>query len=55
MEAECVVQDMVRGRSDTVDTGILPVFSRKLERLFLGFGLKATVCLMSQSHPAPRL
>lgn len=27
-------------------------FSRKLEHLFLGFGLKASVCMMSQSHPA---
>lgn len=52
IEAECCVQDMVRGRSDTVDVEILPVSSRKLQRLFLGFSPKATVCLMSQSHPA---
>lgn len=55
MEAECCVQDVLGSWLYTVDTGILPVFSRKLEHLFLGFGLKATVCLMSQSHPALRL
>lgn len=36
------------------DTGIVPVFSRKLEHLFLGFDLKVCVCMMSQSHPALR-
>lgn len=32
----------------------LGFFSRKQEHLFLGFSLKAIVCLMSQSHPALR-
>lgn len=54
MEAECCVQFMLEGWSDTVDAGILPVLSRKLECLFLGFSLQATLCLMSQSHPALR-